>query len=70
MAETANSDASVSKRVGRVGSQTRRTGADVSAALSAVKFCSSTAHQRKVARGLHRAVKGAAKAEKRNTNFR
>ena len=70
MAETASSEASVSRRVGRAGSHTRRTGADVSAALSASKLRCSAAPQVNRARGLQRAVSGAARAEKRSTNLR
>ena len=69
MAETASSEASVSRRVGRAGSQTRSTGADVSAALSESKLCCSAGPHVNRKRGLQRAVSGAARAEKRETNL-
>ena len=55
-------------RVGRAGSHTRSTGADVRAALRAVKLCCSAVPQRKDARGLHKVVSGAARLEKPRTN--
>ncbi len=70
MAETASSDASVSRRVGRVGPQTRSTGADVSAVLSASKLCYSAGPHVNRERWLQRAVSGAASAEKWETNVR
>ncbi len=69
MAETASSDESVSRRVGSGGSHTSRTGAKTNATLSASKLVCSAGPQRTKARGLQRAVSGAAKAEKRRTNL-
>ena len=57
-------------RVARELSHTRRTGAAVNARLRASKLRCSVSPQWKRARGLHRAVSGAARFANLSTNLR
>ena len=70
IAETASSDASVIKGVGRLGSYTLSAGADIRAAWSCSKLRDMTAVHRYVVFGLHSELRGAAKYAKPSTNLR
>ena len=69
IAYTASSKASMSTSAGCDGFHTCSTGADVSTAFSASKLCCLAGPKVNWARGLQRAVSGAAGAEERRTNL-